>query len=389
MSDARPHPRGRSARRLPERARGHPDRRQGRADRRARAHRPVAARGDVVRAGRRHPAARRRRGGARSASTSRTASRVTVLIPNERGLDNALALRERFDEVNCFLSASETHNRKNVNRSVEESLTGLERVIGRARRRGAARRGRHLASRSAARTRAPVPRERVWSIARAARRRGRVGDRVRRHDRDGEPGAGAVVLRGGARGARRRRRAHRALPQHARPGAGERLRGAGGRLPRRSSRRSASSAAAPSPRARPATSPPRTSSRCSTRWASRPGSTSTRSSPPPRRAPGAPRPPARLAHARRRPDRLARPPLMRDPVLIANRGEIAVRVARTVHALGPALRRGVHRRRRRRRRTSTRPTSRCASRPTSTPTRCSRPRVPCGARRRSTPATAS
>jgi hydroxymethylglutaryl-CoA lyase len=61
---------------------------------------------------------------------------VTVLIPNERGLDNALELREAFGEVNCFLSASETHNRKNVNRSVEESLTGLERVMSRARDAG-------------------------------------------------------------------------------------------------------------------------------------------------------------------------------------------------------------------------------------------------------------
>jgi hydroxymethylglutaryl-CoA lyase len=58
---------------------------------------------------------------------------VTVLIPNERGLDNALALREHFDEVNLFLSASETHNRRNVNRSIEESLSGLERVVSRAR----------------------------------------------------------------------------------------------------------------------------------------------------------------------------------------------------------------------------------------------------------------
>jgi hydroxymethylglutaryl-CoA lyase len=57
---------------------------------------------------------------------------VSVLIPNEKGLDNALELRERFQEVNLFLSASETHNRKNVNRSVEESLSGLERVVGRA-----------------------------------------------------------------------------------------------------------------------------------------------------------------------------------------------------------------------------------------------------------------
>ena len=61
---------------------------------------------------------------------------VSVLVPNERGLDNALEVRESFDEVNLFLSASETHNRKNVNRSVEESLAGLERVIARARGEG-------------------------------------------------------------------------------------------------------------------------------------------------------------------------------------------------------------------------------------------------------------
>jgi hydroxymethylglutaryl-CoA lyase len=58
---------------------------------------------------------------------------VSVLVPNERGLHNALGVRDRFQEVNLFLSASETHNRKNVNRSVEESLDGLERVISRAR----------------------------------------------------------------------------------------------------------------------------------------------------------------------------------------------------------------------------------------------------------------
>jgi hydroxymethylglutaryl-CoA lyase len=56
----------------------------------------------------------------------------SVLIPNERGLDRALERRERFDEVNLFLSASETHNRKNVNRTVAESLAALERVIARA-----------------------------------------------------------------------------------------------------------------------------------------------------------------------------------------------------------------------------------------------------------------
>ena len=67
---------------------------------------------------------------------------ASVLIPNERGLENALSLRERpdgtslFDEINVFLSASETHNGKNVNRSVAESLAGVERVIARAREAG-------------------------------------------------------------------------------------------------------------------------------------------------------------------------------------------------------------------------------------------------------------
>jgi hydroxymethylglutaryl-CoA lyase len=60
----------------------------------------------------------------------------SVLIPNQRGLERALELREGFDEINVFLSASETHNRQNVNRSIEESLTGLERVLTTARQAG-------------------------------------------------------------------------------------------------------------------------------------------------------------------------------------------------------------------------------------------------------------
>jgi hydroxymethylglutaryl-CoA lyase len=58
---------------------------------------------------------------------------VSVLIPNERGLQRALEHRSRFHEVNGFLSASETHNRKNVGRSIEDSLAGLERTFERAR----------------------------------------------------------------------------------------------------------------------------------------------------------------------------------------------------------------------------------------------------------------
>ncbi len=61
---------------------------------------------------------------------------VSVLIPNERGLENALRHRERFQEINVIVSASETHNRKNVNRSIAESLAGLEVVLARARAEG-------------------------------------------------------------------------------------------------------------------------------------------------------------------------------------------------------------------------------------------------------------
>jgi hydroxymethylglutaryl-CoA lyase len=61
---------------------------------------------------------------------------VSVLIPNERGLERALTLRKHFHEINGFLSASESHNRKNVGRAVEESLQGLERTFARARSEG-------------------------------------------------------------------------------------------------------------------------------------------------------------------------------------------------------------------------------------------------------------
>jgi hydroxymethylglutaryl-CoA lyase len=90
---------------------------------------------------------------------------VTVLIPNERGLDNALEVRDTFDEVNLFLSASETHNRKNVNRSIEESLAGLERVIERARREGLRCEG-VISVAFGCPYEGEVPRERVLSIAR-------------------------------------------------------------------------------------------------------------------------------------------------------------------------------------------------------------------------------
>jgi hydroxymethylglutaryl-CoA lyase len=45
-------------------------------------------------------------------------------------------MRDRIDQVNVFVSASEAHNRRNVNSSIEESLAGLERTLATARGAG-------------------------------------------------------------------------------------------------------------------------------------------------------------------------------------------------------------------------------------------------------------
>lgn len=55
--------------------------------------------------------------------------RRSVLIPNRRGLELALEQRDSFDEVNVFVSATESHNQRNVRRPVEESLVDLEGVL--------------------------------------------------------------------------------------------------------------------------------------------------------------------------------------------------------------------------------------------------------------------
>jgi hydroxymethylglutaryl-CoA lyase len=93
---------------------------------------------------------------------------VSVLVPNERGLDNALQVRERVDEVSLFLSASETHNRRNVNRSVQESLIGVERVIARAGDEGLRCEG-VISVAFGCPYEGEVPPERVFAIARRLR----------------------------------------------------------------------------------------------------------------------------------------------------------------------------------------------------------------------------
>jgi hydroxymethylglutaryl-CoA lyase len=88
----------------------------------------------------------------------------SVLIPNERGLERALALRDRFDEINVFVSASETHNRKNVNRSIEDSLAGLERTLASAGGAGLRREG-VISTSFGCPYEGEVPPERVFAIA--------------------------------------------------------------------------------------------------------------------------------------------------------------------------------------------------------------------------------
>lgn len=57
--------------------------------------------------------------------------RFWALVPNQVGLDRAH--EAGIEHIATFLSASETHNRKNVNRTVRESLAGLREVISSAK----------------------------------------------------------------------------------------------------------------------------------------------------------------------------------------------------------------------------------------------------------------
>jgi hydroxymethylglutaryl-CoA lyase len=91
---------------------------------------------------------------------------VGVLIPNERGLERALEHRERFQEINGFMSASESHNRNNVGRSIKESLSGLERTFARAREAGLRCEG-VISVAFGCPYEGRVPRERVLGIARS------------------------------------------------------------------------------------------------------------------------------------------------------------------------------------------------------------------------------
>ncbi|ELP68243.1 hydroxymethylglutaryl-CoA lyase [Streptomyces turgidiscabies] len=65
--------------------------------------------------------------------------RLPVLVPNERGLDRALALGAR--QVAVFASATESFAKANLNRTVDEALAMFEPVVARARAENASVRG--------------------------------------------------------------------------------------------------------------------------------------------------------------------------------------------------------------------------------------------------------
>jgi len=52
-----------------------------------------------------------------------------ALVPNVRGVQNAAATAKKPDEVNGVISASETHNRANINRTHEQSLAELPTMV--------------------------------------------------------------------------------------------------------------------------------------------------------------------------------------------------------------------------------------------------------------------
>lgn len=56
----------------------------------------------------------------------------SVLVPNVKGMERAIEThltRGRIDEINVFMSASETHNRANVNRGCDESFADFAVMI--------------------------------------------------------------------------------------------------------------------------------------------------------------------------------------------------------------------------------------------------------------------
>ncbi|SDO89519.1 hydroxymethylglutaryl-CoA lyase [Halobacillus aidingensis] len=62
-----------------------------------------------------------------------------ALVPNRKGLE--AAIDTDVDEVSVFMSASDTHNKKNINKSIEETYPVLKEVVQEAKLEGKSVRG--------------------------------------------------------------------------------------------------------------------------------------------------------------------------------------------------------------------------------------------------------
>ena len=92
--------------------------------------------------------------------------RYSALVPNLRGAQRAIDAG--FGEIEVVVSASDTHNRKNINRSTDESLDDIAELVEQGARRGLDRAGDRF-------DRVGVP-VRGRRTDRSRRRRGEPGD---------------------------------------------------------------------------------------------------------------------------------------------------------------------------------------------------------------------
>jgi hydroxymethylglutaryl-CoA lyase len=97
------------------------------------------------------------------AGLPRDLARFPVLVPNERGLQRAL--EAGVDEIAIFASATETFARRNLNRSVDESIAMLEAAAVRAAEAGLRVRG-YLSMAFGDPWEGAVPTEQVVSVGR-------------------------------------------------------------------------------------------------------------------------------------------------------------------------------------------------------------------------------
>ena len=70
----------------------------------------------------------------RQASRSDFADRFSALVPNQRGLDRALATN--LPELAVFMSASRTHNKRNINKDHDETFDAFKPVFEQCAERG-------------------------------------------------------------------------------------------------------------------------------------------------------------------------------------------------------------------------------------------------------------